>query len=157
MSLPSEIPWELLASKHTIEKARHVKVLECSVRKSGILGAVQRVSEPEELRIVTITQDGQAHCSCLGNLHAICSHVIAVLVQAAQLNPTETISLIKRILGESMTDESSAFLPTDIINFNTLVGGIPVGAMFGIYGAPATNKSILAAQLAYTFLELGAN
>ncbi len=154
---PPQVPWNLLASESVIKRAPLVQLIHFCVRKSGILGVVQRVSDPSLTRIVSITYDGFYTCSCEGSYSNVCSHILAVLMHAVKEAPKETIVIIKYMLGEEYRMRN-AYIPTqDLLNFNSLVGGIPVGALFGVFGVPATNKSLLSLQLAYTFFNFGTN
>ena len=154
---PNQLPLNLLASQSVIKRADLVKVLSIRVSKAGILGVVQRVSDPSLTRIVSITYDGLYVCSCEGSYNNICSHIVAVLIQASIRAPQQTIDIVRYMCGEEYKMRN-AYIPTqDLLNFNSLVGGIPMGALFGVFGVPATNKSLLSLQLSYTMFGFGAN
>src|SRR6266699_421703 len=155
--VPTEIPWNLLASQSVIKRAPLVKIEHLRISRAGILGIVQRVSDPNLTRIVTITHDGLCTCSCEGSYNNVCSHLLAVLMLAAIRAPQETINIIRYVLGEEKPLRNAYIPTTDLLNFNSLVGGIPVGALFGIFGVPAINKSLLSLQLSYTMFGFGAN
>jgi len=148
----------LIATPKLIERSLKVNVLRVSVRPSGILGIVNRVSHPGETRIVSILHDGTTVCGCeAGRFNRICVHLLATIIAAYNLSPTRSVEIVKRIVQKDDLPMKQSFIETDLNNFNSLVGGVPIGALVGIFGMPATNKSMLSQQLAYTFFGLGAN
>src|SRR5438445_4729967 len=149
-------PWTLLTTESTITAAQSLKVLSWQASETSIFGIVQSLSSPEHYRSVSIHQ-GKSHCSCMGSLHAIvCSHALALLMEA---NKTQDCMPFVRMLldGIEMTRESPYIPYSGLSNYDYLVGGIPVGALVGIFGTPKAGKSILATQMAWSFLQMEKN
>lgn len=66
--------------------------------------------------------------------------------------------LLRELLDEKKTMQDPPYVRVpQMAGFNSLVGGLPIGALFGVYGAPQTNKSIMFTQFAWTLFPFGTN
>src|SRR5712664_563640 len=150
-------PWNLLASPSVLQKALSLQVLSFSLTTDSLFAIVLSGTDNTKTYSVTI-RNGKCLCSHeFGSLNSqLCSHAIASLMEAAKENDISL--LVQELLTETkiMTEPPYIRVP-DLAGFNSLVGGLPIGALFGVYGAPQTNKSILFTQMAWTLFPFGTN
>lgn len=156
--MPDAELYTTLASKEVFEKAQKLNILLLDVKERSILAILSRFAGDGERYVQIVYDNGCWVCSCEGATKAVCSHLIRTLIEL-EARGLDVVELVKRMLGLSQAIDTgeTPFLETDLKNFNSLVGGIPLNALFGIFGAHATNKSILSYQLAYSFFNAGSN
>jgi hypothetical protein len=160
--MPNAELYTLLASQTVFDKATKLGVLYFTENPKTTLAIVARAGGDGERYVQIVRETGEWVCSCEGSTKAVCSHLIRTLIEMEDRG-RDVKSLVKVMLGLSQApnkgieEGQTPFLETDLKNFNSLVGGIPLNALFGIFGAHATNKSILSYQLAYSFFTNGSN
>src|SRR5437660_4836709 len=150
-------PWNLLASPSVIQKALSLHVVSFSLTQESLFSIVLSGTDNNKTYSVTI-RNGTCLCSHeFGSLNSqLCSHAIAGLIEAAKEN--DISHLLESLLSETKNMPEPPYVRVpQLAGFNSLVGGIPIGALFGVYGAPQTNKSILFQQMAWTLFPFGTN
>ncbi len=157
-AMPNAELYTLLASPTVVQKAQTLSVLFFTQNLKSLLAIVSRQGGDGERYVQIVKDTGEWTCSCEGQTKAVCSHLIRTLIEIETQQFFDVKLLVKRMLGMSQAQTSDTpFLETDLKNFNSLVGGIPLNSLFGIFGAHATNKSILSYQLSYSFFNVGSN
>jgi len=121
-------------------KLQH-KVVGISVTKFHSVFGLVRSNISGKLYTPSII-NGEAYCSCkcLYYTERLCSHV-KTLIRLLNTN----------IIGES--EMIPKYIPTSIKAINSLMGGLPVGSAIGVYGTPASGKSILTTQMMYEIIK----
>lgn len=133
-----------MRSKAILRRAKKHSIFCTNKTKNSLYSIVK---SKNGLHSVVISDDHYS-CSCKYFFYrdGMCSHLVALSIYNKEYN-----KYMQRFLkGVKMIPK---YIPTSLTSINELMGGLPRGSAIGVYGTPASGKSIMTIQMLFEIIK----